>query len=76
MYVWYIVNLLFNLNFVLNYLLQTALKLPLFEKCSPLNAKERAEGLVCSTHLDSFVKRNHLAMKEAGLAHTEMTTFS
>ena len=25
--------------------LQTALKLPLFEKCSPLNVKERAEGL-------------------------------
>ena len=26
-------------------LLQTGLKLPIFEKCSPLNVKERAEGL-------------------------------
>ena len=26
--------------------LQTDLKLPLFEKCSPLNVKERVEGLI------------------------------
>ena len=35
-------------------LLQTALHLPLFEKCSPLNMTERAEGLFLSVFIHEF----------------------